>query len=151
MAAIPTQRESEDRATRVRGRATLPGSPLAPGSARALVRADLLDVPEVAPRLVDDALAVVSELVTNAVVHAGTDVQVDWRLEETGAFVVEVRDQHPTRPPRDGAAGEAPYDIPEYGRGLRLVGTACSTARRRPQLGRHDGPVAHRRTDHGRH
>ncbi|MER6067291.1 ATP-binding SpoIIE family protein phosphatase [Streptomyces sp. NPDC001817] len=127
MAAIPTQRESEPRAREARGRTTLPGSPLAPGSARALVRAALAETPGVPARLVDDAMAVVSELVTNAVVHAGTDVEVDWLLEETGAFVVEVGDRHPSRAPRDPLGGEGPYDTPEYGRGLRLVTTLAES------------------------
>ncbi|WP_190014116.1 SpoIIE family protein phosphatase [Streptomyces lucensis] len=121
MAAIPTQRESQAPAREVRGHTTLPGSPLAPGSARALVRAALAVAPGVPARLADDALVVVSELVTNAVLHAGTDVDVDWRLEETGAFVVEVGDRHSPRAPRDPAAGEAPCDVPDHGRGLRLV------------------------------
>ncbi|MYW18982.1 SpoIIE family protein phosphatase [Streptomyces sp. SID486] len=85
------------------------------------MRAALTEVPDVPARLVDDAMAVVSELVTNAVVHAGTDVQLDWRLEAGGAFVIEVRDQHPSRAPRDAMTGEGPYETPEYGRGLRLV------------------------------
>ncbi|MEU8969099.1 SpoIIE family protein phosphatase [Streptomyces monashensis] len=127
MAAIPTQRESEPRAREARGRAALPGSALAPGAARSLVRAALADEPGVAPRLADDAMAVVSELVTNAVVHAGTDVEVEWRLEETGAFTVEVCDRHPSRAPRDALGGEAPYDAVEYGRGLRLVATLAES------------------------
>ncbi|MFF9000563.1 SpoIIE family protein phosphatase [Streptomyces achromogenes] len=127
MAAIPAQRDSESQPDAARGRATLPGSPLAPGSARALVRAALAEAPGVPARLADDAMAVVSELVTNAVVHAGTDVHVEWRLEETGAFVVEVSDRHPSRAPRDAGGGEAPYDTPEYGRGLRLVATLAES------------------------
>ncbi|EST24425.1 ATP-binding SpoIIE family protein phosphatase [Streptomyces roseochromogenus] len=128
MAAIPTQRESEAaRAREVRGRTTLPGSPVAPGSARALVRAALAEAPDVSARLADDAMAVVSELVTNAVVHVGTDVEVDWRLEEDGAFVVEVCDRHPSRAPRDALGGEGAYDTPEYGRGLRLVTTLAES------------------------
>lgn len=153
MGAIPTQRETVSRApSRASGaparrgadrrtvtHATLGGGPLAPGAARDLVRAALAEwarlglhgaesLPE---RLVDDAMVVVSELVTNAVVHAGTDVELACRLEapeegeeaEEGvgvALVVEVSDHHPSRAPRDGGA-ELPYDIPEYGRGLRLV------------------------------
>lgn len=153
MGAIPTQRETVSRApSRASGaparrgadrrtvtHATLGGGPLAPGAARCLVRAALAEwarlglhgaasLPE---RLVDDAMVVVSELVTNAVVHAGTDVELACRLEtpeegdeaEEGvgvALVVEVSDHHPSRAPRDGGA-ELPYDIPEYGRGLRLV------------------------------
>ncbi|MER6683278.1 SpoIIE family protein phosphatase [Streptomyces olivaceoviridis] len=127
MAAIPTQRESGVQPGETRGRATLPGSPLAPGSARALVRAALDGMPGVCARLADDAMAVVSELVTNAVVHAGTEVQVEWQLEDTGALVVEVRDQHPSRAPRDATSGEGPYDTPEYGRGLRLVATLAES------------------------
>ncbi|MCN9239513.1 SpoIIE family protein phosphatase [Streptomyces sp. RY43-2] len=137
MGAIPTQWETGARpgdpvARRRAGhaawsdvRTTLPGSPLAPGSARALARAALMDwrdlglsVPE---RLADDVLVVVSELVTNAVVHAGTDVELAVRFEpETGACAVEVSDQHPSRAPR-AHGSESPYEQPEYGRGLRLV------------------------------
>ncbi|WP_432020999.1 SpoIIE family protein phosphatase [Streptomyces sp. 1222.5] len=127
MAAIPAQRESEAPHREVRGRTTLPGSPLAPGSARGLVRAALAEVPGVSARLTDDAMAVVSELVSNAVVHAGTDVEVDWRLEETGAFVVEVRDRHPSRAPRDPLGAEVPHDAAEHGRGLRLVATLAES------------------------
>jgi serine phosphatase RsbU (regulator of sigma subunit)/anti-sigma regulatory factor (Ser/Thr protein kinase) len=108
---------------------TLPGSPLAPGSARALVRAALAQWAErhlpgtehLTDRLTDDAVVAVSELVTNAVVHAGTEVDLFCRLEaRTGALVIEVGDHHPSRAPR-GAEAEAPYETPEYGRGLRLV------------------------------
>ncbi|GAQ68821.1 SpoIIE family protein phosphatase [Streptomyces turgidiscabies] len=174
MGAIPTQRETAPRAPsrapgaparrgadqRAVAHATLGGGPLAPGAARGLVRAALaewaqLGLPGAASlpdRLIDDAMVVVSELVTNAVVHAGTDVELQCRLETPGewgepgepdesegagrqeegekrgngegaagvALVVEVSDHHPSRAPRDGGA-ELPYDIPEYGRGLRLV------------------------------
>ncbi|MEU3085941.1 SpoIIE family protein phosphatase [Streptomyces massasporeus] len=116
-----------------RAHATLPGSSLAPGAARALVRAALtewtgLGLPGaeyLTGRLADDATLVVSELVTNAVVHAGTDVEMECRLEgdtrNTAALVVEVSDHHPSRAPR-GSEPETPHDTPEYGRGLRLVG-----------------------------
>ncbi|MET9829302.1 ATP-binding SpoIIE family protein phosphatase [Streptomyces sp. NPDC006385] len=110
-------------------RTSLPGSPLSPGSARSLVRAALTEwatsglpgTERLSDRLVDDAVVAVSELVTNAVVHAGTEVELTCRLEEdTGALLVEVLDHHPSRAPRNGEV-EAPYDTPEYGRGLRLV------------------------------
>ncbi|MPY36852.1 SpoIIE family protein phosphatase [Streptomyces adustus] len=143
MGAIPTQRENLPLASDASGafdacaperaqvRAILAGNPLAPGSARALVRAALVDWAEQGPpalrtgHLADDVLLVVSELVTNAVVHAGTDVELVCRLEEeaaAGAVVVEVSDQHPSRAPRDGGP-EPAYETPEYGRGLRLVAT----------------------------
>ena len=47
--------------------------------------------------LVDDAVLLTSELVTNAVVHAGTPVQVTCRLAGGGIEVV-VSDGHPGRP-----------------------------------------------------
>lgn len=140
MGAIPTQRETTWRAPdapahhgtdrRTTIRATLSGSPLAPGSARGLVRAALREWAELGlpgtekltDRLADDAMVVVSELVTNAVVHAGTDVELVCRLEDTDSIVVEVADHHPSRAPRDNNA-EPAYETPEFGRGLRLVST----------------------------
>ncbi|MFC3578064.1 SpoIIE family protein phosphatase [Streptomyces yaanensis] len=146
MGAIPTQRETiscapdtpaqqgADRPAVVR--TTLPGGPLAPGAARRFVRATLADWAEAAEpdtfteRLADDVVVVVSELVTNAVVHAGTDVDLVCRLQDAeddpAGVVIEVSDHHPSRAVRDDAV-ERPYGIPEYGRGLRLVST-LSTA-----------------------
>ncbi|MGI5443200.1 SpoIIE family protein phosphatase [Streptomyces shenzhenensis] len=154
MGAIPTQRETVSRGfepsahptvpvtapaspdagavtdPRTRRHATLPGSPLAPGSARALVRGVFAEWAELGlvtgERLADDVMIVVSELVTNAVVHAGTEVELVCRLEADGAVVVEVGDHHPSRAPRDHAA-ESPYETPEYGRGLRLVATLAES------------------------
>src|SRR3984957_20567919 len=69
--------------------------------------------------LVDDAVLLTSELVTNAVVHAGTQVQVTCKLA-AGAVEVVVRDSHPARM----VPGPAPDDTvpPERtgGRGLLL-------------------------------
>ncbi|MCI3269733.1 ATP-binding SpoIIE family protein phosphatase [Streptomyces cylindrosporus] len=151
MGAIPTQRETARRVSdapahlhalphgpanpRARAHATLPGSPAAPGSARTLLRTAFTDwarlglpgTEHLTDGLADDAVLVASELVTNAVVHAGTDVEVVCRLEEpTGALVLEVCDRHPSRAPRDSDA-ESPYETPEYGRGLRLVATLAES------------------------
>ncbi|MFG3245391.1 SpoIIE family protein phosphatase [Streptomyces sp. NPDC048187] len=140
MGAIPTQRETASRAGAApahtaeyteecaRARVTLLGSSLAPGAARAMVRAALaewaaLGLPgteHLTEHLAADALVVVSELVTNAVVHAGTDVEVGLRVEEDGTLVVEAADQHPSRAPRS-VDPELPHDPAEYGRGLPLV------------------------------
>jgi len=152
MGAIPTQRETASRASdapahrsaeqrsggvrpRAQKSAALPGSPLAPGTARAIVRAALTEWAEVdlpgtehlTERLADDAVVVVSELVTNAVVHAGTDVEVACRMEEaSGDVVVEVCDHHPSRAPRD-TDHRGPHETPEHGRGLRLVSTLAES------------------------
>ncbi|MFF9036387.1 SpoIIE family protein phosphatase [Streptomyces sp. NPDC014892] len=161
MGAIPTQRETvscaPDAPARVGADAlpagsayagadrravvhvSLPGGPLAPGAARRFVGTALaewaeLDLPgatALSARLVEDALVVVSELVTNAVVHAGTDVELLCRLgrddpASAGWLLVEVSDHHPSRAVRDEGAErpylvERPYGAAEYGRGLRLV------------------------------
>ncbi len=133
MRAIPTQRETTSCASDAQGRtrveATLSGSPLAPGSARAMLRKALTEWAQssadgadlLTGRVGDDAALVASELVTNAVVHAGTEVRLTCRLEDTDALVVEVADLHPSRAPRDDAAEAPAHDLPEYGRGLRLV------------------------------
>ncbi|POX47074.1 protein phosphatase [Streptomyces sp. Ru71] len=146
MGVVPTQRETEAPAgaealtgaapahadSRARAHTTLPGSSLAPGSARALVRAALTEWTALAlpgadrltERLTQDLTLLVSELVTNAVVHAGTDVDLHCRLEPAGAVVVEVTDHHPARSPQD-TEGDA--EASEYGRGLRLVATLAES------------------------
>lgn len=71
--------------------------------------------------LVDDAVLLVSELVTNAVMYAGTDIDVVCRLERNPAtrlgVVVEVVDRHPSR----GVRGGADTRRGEPGYGLQLV------------------------------
>src|SRR3954469_9443713 len=73
-------------------RTSLPGNPLAPGAARRFIRAALADwaglgppvsgqLPEFSEQFTYDAAILVNELVTNAVVHAGTTVDVLCRLE----------------------------------------------------------------------
>ncbi|MET8079165.1 ATP-binding SpoIIE family protein phosphatase [Streptomyces sp. NPDC005303] len=148
MGAIPAQRESVARASDppahggdalphapAHVHANLPGGQLAPGSARALLRSAIAEWADLAlpgteflsDRQSYDAVVVVSELVTNAVVHAGTDIELDCRLEaHTGALLIEVLDHHPSRAPRDGDA-EPSYGTPEYGRGLRLVAALAET------------------------
>ena len=75
--------------------------------------------------LVDDAVLLTSELVTNAVVHAGTPVQITCRLAD-GAVEVVVSDGHPGR-----LVPEAPEPDPAPsertgGRGLLLPAALAS-------------------------
>nr|WP_206312204.1 ATP-binding SpoIIE family protein phosphatase [Streptomyces sp. 196(2019)] len=165
VAPIPLQRDTVQRPGTIRAgyahgprpasRTSLPGIPLAPSAARRFVRAALaewtgLGVPAAvgfSDRLADDAVTVTNELVTNAVVHAGTTVDLVLRLEEEGgeepsaALVLEVTDHHPARPvsgdepeaatgaPPRAATGE-PTGLPdpaEYGRGLQLVATLAES------------------------
>jgi anti-sigma regulatory factor (Ser/Thr protein kinase)/GAF domain-containing protein len=78
--------------------------------------------------LIDDAVLLTSELVTNAVVHAGTPVQVICRLAESAVEVV-VLDRHPVqlvpgRPQSEAGAGAADRTS---GRGLLLPGELASS------------------------
>lgn len=164
MAPIPLQRDQRDtvqrpgttragyaHGPRLASRTSLPGIPLAPSAARRFVRAALAEwtgigVPAAvgfSDRLADDAVTVTNELVTNAVVHAGTTVDLVLRLEEEGgeepsaALVLEVTDHHPARPVGADESGdpvrtetEAPAGLPdpaEYGRGLQLVATLAES------------------------
>ncbi|MEU8586986.1 SpoIIE family protein phosphatase [Streptomyces sp. NPDC048664] len=161
MGAIPTQRETGAPAPDPSGpegpegvglatagdagagtvvRTALPGGPSAAGAARRFVRAALAEWARIAEpdtfteRLADDVLVVVSELVTNAVVHAGTDIEVACRLAEAAddppGLVVEVCDHHPSRVVRDDGVDRPGrphgYGMPEYGRGLRLVSSLAT-------------------------
>lgn len=75
--------------------------------------------------LVTDAVLLTSELVTNAIVHAGTGVQLTCRLD--GAAVeVSVLDRHPARIIPDPPSGPAEADRPS-GRGLLLPGALSSS------------------------
>ncbi len=81
-----------------------------------------------AASLVDDAVLLTSELVTNAVVHAGTEVSLTCRLGGK-AVEVTVRDRHPARSLATGGTGQLAEDPAERtsGRGLMLP-AALATA-----------------------
>jgi serine phosphatase RsbU (regulator of sigma subunit)/anti-sigma regulatory factor (Ser/Thr protein kinase) len=80
--------------------------------------------------LVSDAVLLTSELVTNAVVHAGTDIQVACRLDRASSgrasVEVSVLDRHPARMIPDPPNGSARSD-PPGGRGLLLPGALSSS------------------------
>ncbi|OEU85070.1 hypothetical protein DB35_29080 [Streptomyces abyssalis] len=102
-------------------RAPLPGNARAPSAAREFVRTALGDW-GVPAGTADDVTLLVSELVTNAVVHAGTAVRLECR-HEGGTLAVEVSDRHPTRAVETRGAGEAAEGTRDahQGHGLRLV------------------------------
>jgi sigma-B regulation protein RsbU (phosphoserine phosphatase) len=92
---------------------TLPAQDRSPGSARRAVQEALLGAGlEV---LLDDALLLVSELVTNAVVHAGTELELRIDIGPDLARI-EVIDHGPGLPIRHG-----PDDASEFGRGIFLL------------------------------
>jgi anti-sigma regulatory factor (Ser/Thr protein kinase) len=100
--------------------ADLPPTAVAPKVARRLVAELLLawDQPHL-DTLADDALLVVSELVTNAVVHAGADsgvLHLDIRTDQNGSLHVGVSDGSSIPPFVKEPTGDA-----EGGHGLPIV------------------------------
>ena len=95
-------------------RTSLPGTQQAAGAARRFLRAALARwaIPRLEDRVLDDATLLISELVTNAVVHAGTAVDVMCRLD--AGLVLEISDRHPVRVLHQDRGDEG-------GRGLHLV------------------------------
>lgn len=95
-------------------RVRLPKDTRAPLLARAFVRKELGELHSVEVR--DRVELLASELVTNAVVHAGSLVTMDVVSEASGAVLVEVADGSPVHP----VLRETEL-LDESGRGLELV------------------------------
>jgi serine phosphatase RsbU (regulator of sigma subunit)/anti-sigma regulatory factor (Ser/Thr protein kinase) len=104
--------------------------PAAVASARKFVRETLQGWLDTRPapadtELVDDAVLLTSELVTNAVVHAGTQVQVTCKLAASAVEVV-VRDSHPARMVPGPARDDSSPAERTNGRGLLLPSALAS-------------------------
>jgi serine phosphatase RsbU (regulator of sigma subunit)/anti-sigma regulatory factor (Ser/Thr protein kinase) len=101
-------------------RILLAPEPAAAAQARRFIRDSLRSWKASAPApAVDDAVLLASELVANAVQHAGTGVELGCRLA-TGVLEVTVTDQHPAR-----SLPENSYS--ERGRGLTLPAALASS------------------------
>ena len=94
-------------------RTVLPCDASSVGTARRLVRKQLACVDD--PDLVADASLLVSELVTNAILHGRTDVVLRAGLKRH-VFRAEVTDHNPAVP-----AQRRPNESTAGGRGLHLV------------------------------
>jgi DNA-binding NarL/FixJ family response regulator len=79
--------------------------------------------------LTDTVTLLVSELVTNAVLHAGSDVEVTVRLTDTAARIEVTDTSADPLNPRDAASDE------DSGRGLALVGSLARRWGVRPAPG----------------
>ncbi|CAL9352117.1 hypothetical protein SUDANB176_00498 [Streptomyces sp. enrichment culture] len=95
-----------------------PGAPQSVAKARHFVRSALDGV---APDVTDTAQLLVSELVTNAVLHARTEVEVSALVEED-VVRVRVGDRRPDR----GLVAQKPSPYAGTGQGLALVGQLSS-------------------------
>ncbi|GAA3597111.1 hypothetical protein GCM10022419_095410 [Nonomuraea rosea] len=102
------------------------GTPHAPAHARKFVRQVLGEWR--LSHLAEDAVLLTSELVTNAVVHAGTGIELTCRLDvdaNPAKLEIEVDDHHPTRTILAAdpmPAGGGPGGMRTSGRGLALAG-----------------------------
>ncbi len=92
---------------------TLPPEPSSSRACRQFLRATLHSWG--ADQFADEGLLLLSELVTNAVLHAGTEIEVVLQLEE-GVLRVEVRDNDPRLPSRRHYS-----QLSGTGRGLAMV------------------------------
>lgn len=95
-------------------RARLPGEPSSVGAARRLLRSTTDPVARDAD--VDTAELLVSELVTNAVVHAGTPVDVVVSVLDDATVEVEISDGSAELP-----TNRRHPELSSTGRGLHLV------------------------------
>jgi Anti-sigma regulatory factor (Ser/Thr protein kinase) len=95
--------------------ARFPARPASVSAARRFVTETLVEAGMTS--VVDDARLSISELATNAVVHAGTDFSVTIHIS-AGHLYVEVRDGDP----RDLVVQREPRNVALSGRGLGIVG-----------------------------
>jgi PAS domain S-box-containing protein len=93
---------------------SFPPEPVSAGQARRFLRSFLREHGR--DDLVDAAQTALSEVVTNAVLHAHTDFEVSAALLDDGALRVEVTDRNPLLPAQRGYGDQA-----TTGRGMQLV------------------------------
>ncbi len=113
-----------DTSSECRGRSldiVLDALPRSVSTARRAVR-ELLDSILIPPEVVEDVLLLVSELVTNSVLHARTAVRVRAWAED-GRVTVAVCDDDPLNAPRWADRGP----MASSGRGMRLVDLLASS------------------------
>lgn len=102
----------------VRAQKLLPAHPDSVGEARRLLRALLEKAAD--PELIETVELVVSEVVTNAVLHAGTEVDLVVIADEL-TVRVEVTDGSPQLPSSRSQVGLAHTGLANTGRGLHLL------------------------------
>lgn len=100
--------------TTERAELLLPMTPASPGVAREFARSN--GCTEHASQVLDEALLLISELVTNSVLHGGPTILLSVECDGSGGLKVRVRDGSATAPQRRTSSPED-----ENGRGLALV------------------------------
>jgi anti-sigma regulatory factor (Ser/Thr protein kinase) len=108
--------------------------PLSPSTARREAR-KVMNSWGFEGEILDDALLVVSELVTNAVQYAQPPISLSLHLSDDQALLVEVTDGGPSLID-DGGMANRPAD--EHGRGGAIVAALTADA---GEIDQHDGSV----------
>jgi serine phosphatase RsbU (regulator of sigma subunit)/anti-sigma regulatory factor (Ser/Thr protein kinase) len=98
----------------------LPADRRTPAAARAVVRAALTEVQ--LTELIDEAMLLTTELSTNGVLHAGTDIDLEVAVDDDGIVitVTDFADRSPTAS-LPSLTVDIPDEMSESGRGLLLV------------------------------
>ncbi|HET8681763.1 MAG TPA: SpoIIE family protein phosphatase [Micromonosporaceae bacterium] len=100
-------------------RTRLPADRRTPAKARALMRSVLAEAH--LTELLDEALLLTTELTTNVVMHAGTDLDIEMVTDDSG-LTVTVSDHHAGIIDTETVRSQAlPSQLAERGRGLLLV------------------------------
>jgi serine phosphatase RsbU (regulator of sigma subunit)/anti-sigma regulatory factor (Ser/Thr protein kinase) len=108
-------------------RTQLAPEPTAASRARSFIRDTLSNWDASVPQsATDDAVLLSSELVANAVQHAGTDLEIDCRLLPD-TLEIAVTDKHPSRVLPEEPQAPADDQFAERGRGLTLPGALASS------------------------
>ena len=101
-------------------RVFLSADPSAPPAARQFVRSTLIEAG--VTDLVDEAVLLTTELVTNGVVHAGTDLELELLADPSGVTITVID----TAPERLIVPAPHPEPTAVGGRGLQIVSRAAS-------------------------
>lgn len=129
---LPVRQTGQVAASLIR-RIQLPPSPRAPSAARVVLRALLAETG--LQSLSDVALLLTTELCSNAVRYAGTDMEIELTVEGS-RLTVGVTDRGPV--PLELVRKPAPDEGASGGHGLRVVATLASTwGTRHDATGRH--------------
>lgn len=93
------------------------GSPKAAPMARRFVRQELAKV--ITTELLEDVLLMTTEMVTNVVLHARTDVHLG--VTHDGANVLVTVEDHNPAGPAERARNAEEADLAESGRGIQII------------------------------
>ncbi len=106
-------------------RIRLPADRRTPAAARAVVRAALTEIRRT--ELLDEALLLTTELSTNGVLHAGTDIDLEVAVDDGGVIITVTDFAERGSEAAEPLEVQHPDELSERGRGLLLVDRFASS------------------------